>query len=176
MNDARPIEDSGDWLAEILSRFERPLLKHAYSLCSDRELARDAVQETFFRLIRARDKAMPENLPAWLFTVCRNVVTDHQRRQNVVQFGVDFTVDETVALGLSPDDAMERGEREKRLAELVAELPDRERELIRLKFQVGLSYREIEEVTGISQGNIGYFLHMAVKQLRQNWYREGGEA
>ena len=58
---------------------------------------------------------------------------------------------------------------------MVAELPERERELVRLKFQVGLSYKEIEELTGISQGNIGYFLHRAVKELKDRWQREGGE-
>ena len=54
--------------------------------------------------------------------------------------------------------------------------PNCERELVRLKFQVGLSYREIEEITGISQGNIGYFLHKAVKELKDRWQREGGPA
>lgn len=174
MNDAVPME-SGNWLADILVRYEKPLLKHAYSFCSDRELARDAVQETFFRLIRTREKGMPENLPAWLFTVCRNVVSDHLRRQKIVQFGVDFSEFETEGGEASPDDQMERRERDRRLAEFVAELPDRERELVRLKFQVGLSYREIEEVTGISQGNIGYFLHCAVKELKLRWKLEGGE-
>ncbi|MFD0895833.1 sigma-70 family RNA polymerase sigma factor [Luteolibacter ambystomatis] len=176
MSEAVPME-SGNWLAEILVRYEKPLLKHAYTLCSDRELARDAVQETFFRLIRHREKGMPENLAAWLFTVCRNVVSDHLRRQKVVTFGLDparFDIPDDD--GMSPDAQLDRGERERKLAELVAELPDRERELVRLKFQVGLSYREIEEVTGISQGNVGYFLHLAVKQLRQRWRVEGGDA
>lgn len=165
---------SGNWLSEVLLRYEKPLLKHVYGFCQDRELSRDVVQETFLRLIRTRENGMPENLAAWLFTVSRNVVCDHLRRQKVVQFGHDESLDDRAAEGLSPDDHLERGEHEKRLTALVAELPERERELVRLKFQVGLSYREIEEITGISQGNIGYFLHRAVKHLRQQWEREGG--
>lgn len=174
MKEARSIEPAGNWLAEILVRYEKPLLKHAYGICSDRELSRDAVQETFFRLIRTRDKGMPENLAAWLFTVCRNVLTDHMRRQRVVQFGWDLPEmesDETE----SPDNQLARGEREEKLVQMVSELPERERELVRLKFQVGLSYKEIEDITGISQGNIGYFLHRAVKELKDRWQREGGE-
>ena len=174
MNEARSIEPAGNWLAEILVRYEKPLLKHAYGICSDRELSRDAVQETFFRLIRSRDKGMPENLAAWLFTVCRNVLTDHMRRQRVVQFGWDLPEMESDETS-SPDHQLVRGEREERLVKMVAELPERERELVRLKFQVGLSYKEIEEITGISQGNIGYFLHRAVKELKERWQREGGE-
>lgn len=175
MNEARSIEPSGNWLAEILVRYEKPLLKHAYGICSDRELSRDAVQETFFRLIRSRDKGMPENLAAWLFTVCRNVLTDHMRRQRVVQFGWDLPEMESDEEA-SPDHQLARGEREEKLVKMVADLPERERELVRLKFQVGLSYKEIEEITGISQGNIGYFLHRAVKELKDRWHREGGEA
>ncbi len=175
MNEARSIEPSGNWLAEILVRYEKPLLKHAYGICSDRELSRDAVQETFFRLIRTRDKGMPENLAAWLFTVCRNVLTDHMRRQKVVQFGWDLPEMESDESS-SPHHQLARGEQERKLLEMVAELPERERELVRLKFQVGLSYKEIEEITGISQGNIGYFLHRAVKELKDRWQREGGEA
>jgi len=174
VNEARSIEPAGNWLAEILVRYEKPLLKHAYGICSDRELSRDAVQETFFRLIRSRDKGMPENLAAWLFTVCRNVLTDHMRRQRVVQFGWDLPEMESDETS-SPDHQLARGEREERLVKMVAELPERERELVRLKFQVGLSYKEIEEITGISQGNIGYFLHRAVKELKDRWHREGGE-
>jgi RNA polymerase sigma-70 factor (ECF subfamily) len=174
VNEARSIEPAGNWLAEILVRYEKPLLKHAYGICSDRELSRDAVQETFFRLIRSRDKGMPENLAAWLFTVCRNVLTDHMRRQRVVQFGWDLPEMESDETS-SPDHQLVRGEREERLVKMVAELPERERELVRLKLQVGLSYKEIEEITGISQGNIGYFLHRAVKELKERWQREGGE-
>ncbi len=173
MNEARSIELAGNWLAEVLVRYEKPLLKHAYGICSDRELSKDAVQETFFRLIRTREKGMPENLTAWLFTVCRNVLTDHLRRQKVVQFSWD--VPEMEDGNASPDHQMAKEEREEKLAAMVADLPERERELVRLKFQVGLSYKEIEELTGISQGNIGYFLHRAVKELKDRWQREGGE-
>lgn len=173
MSEAAP-KSAGNWLADILLRYEKPLLKHVHGFCHDRELARDVVQETFLRLIRARENGMPENLAAWLFTVSRNVVCDHLRRQKVVQFGHDARLDEAEGSELSPDDHLDRGEREHRLASLVAELPEREKELVRLKFQVGLSYREIEQITGISQGNIGYFLHRAVKHLRQQWEMEGG--
>jgi RNA polymerase sigma-70 factor (ECF subfamily) len=161
-------------MAELLARYELPLLKHAYANCSDRELARDAVQETFFRLIRTRENGMPENIAAWLFTVCRNIVTDHLRRQNVVQFGWEVRHLDVETPDLSPDDRLERSERDVRLAELVAALPERERELVRLKFQAGLSYRQIEEITGISQGNIGYFIHKAVKGMKEQWQQEGG--
>lgn len=174
MNEAASPE-SGNWLADLLVRYERPLLKYAHGVCSDRELSRDVVQETFFRLIRMREKAMPDNVGAWLFTVCRNVATDHLRRQRRIQFHWELP-DVEADDATSPADRLARDERSSRLAAMVDSLPERERELVRLKFQAGLSYREIEEITGISQGNIGYFLHRAVKDLKDRWEREGGDA
>lgn len=171
---AVPSSQAGHWLAELLARYEKPLLKYAYGLCSDREVARDVVQETFLRLIRARDTAMPDNVTAWLFAVCRNVTTDHLRRHRLVQFHWELPEVEAEDLG-SPAERLAEAERTRRLAAMVAELPERERELVRLKFQAGLSYREMERITGISQGNIGYFLHRAVKELKERWHREGGE-
>ena len=58
---------------------------------------------------------------------------------------------------------------------MVDSLPERERELVRLKFQAGLSYREISAITGITEGHVGYLLHHAVKAMRDHWQREGHE-
>lgn len=51
--------------------------------------------------------------------------------------------------------------------ELVGELPDNQREVLRLKFQAGLSYQEISQVTTLSVSNVGYLLHTAIKRLRE---------
>jgi RNA polymerase sigma-70 factor (ECF subfamily) len=42
-----------------------------------------------------------------------------------------------------------------------------QQEVIRLKFQNALSYREISDVTGLSVSNVGYLIHMGLRQMRQ---------
>ena len=49
---------------------------------------------------------------------------------------------------------------------LLADLPRNQQEVVRLKFQDGLSYRDIAEITGFTSSNIGYLLHVALKRLR----------
>jgi RNA polymerase sigma-70 factor (ECF subfamily) len=49
----------------------------------------------------------------------------------------------------------------------VERLPERERELLRLKFQHGLSYQEMGVITGLSATNVGFLLHKAIRSLRQ---------
>jgi RNA polymerase sigma-70 factor (ECF subfamily) len=52
------------------------------------------------------------------------------------------------------------------LLRLLDELPDNQREVIRLKFQNDLSYKEIADVTQLSVTNVGFLLHTGLKKLR----------
>ena len=45
-------------------------------------------------------------------------------------------------------------------------LPESQREVIRLRFQSDLSYREISAITELSESNVGFLLHKGLKQLR----------
>jgi len=74
--------------------------------------------------------------------------------------------DETAA----PDAALASKDDAGLLRTLVGGLPDRERELIRLKFESGLSYKDIAAVTGLSVSNVGYLLHHAVQTLRGQFH------
>ena len=65
---------------------QRALTSFAYALTRDREAADDLVQEAFVRLINELQKGRrPENIQAWLFRVCSNLVISGARRRNVAQ-------------------------------------------------------------------------------------------
>ena len=49
----------------------------------------------------------------------------------------------------------------------LAELPPDQQEAIRLKFQEGLSYREISRITGMPEGTVGYLIHVGIQALRK---------
>jgi RNA polymerase sigma-70 factor (ECF subfamily) len=53
-------------------------------------------------------------------------------------------------------------------------LDDRSRELIRLKFNEEMSYKEISARTGLSLGHVGYLLHHALKAVADELARNGG--
>ena len=59
-----------------------------------------------------------------------------------------------------------------RLRELVAALPRQQRELIKLKFEAGLSYKEMAEALRTSVSTVGVQLHEAIKTLRRQWPNE----
>ncbi len=155
---------------QALQRYERPLISHARSITGDLESARDAVQETFLRLSRQDVRALQPRLAPWLFFVCRNCALDHQRK--IVRFS-DAVPDEECP-GDGPDPASEAvaSDETAMLRKLVGELSEQQRELVQLKFEADLSYKEIGEVMRMSVSNVGVQLHIAIQTLRKHWKRD----
>jgi RNA polymerase sigma-70 factor (ECF subfamily) len=51
----------------------------------------------------------------------------------------------------------------------VTRLPERQREVLRLRYHEGLSYQEISDITGCSVSHVGVILHSALQALRRDW-------
>ena len=79
----------------------------------------------------------------------------------------DTTLNEQVSPEPSPALQAERRETAGEILELLTRLPRNQQEVVRLKFQNGLSYQEISRVTNLSVGNVGFLIHTALKTIRQ---------
>ena len=73
----------------------------------------------------------------------------------------------------TPETAAVRAGQSLRLSELLRELPERERELLALKYGADATNRAIATLTGLSESNVGTILHRTVVSLRSRW-DEGG--
>jgi len=71
------------------------------------------------------------------------------------------------APGKSPAEETHLRESLSLLMKKLAALPARQAEVIRLKFQQQMSYREIAEVMSLSESNVGYLIHVGIQTLRQ---------
>lgn len=163
-----PDPDAQSWFDEVLERLESPLTRYARSFTRDTERARDVVQDTFLRLLRQERADLEGHLTEWLFTVCRNRALDVCRKE-----GRMTTTDETGFVGLVADEpepgaALERRETTGRVLELLERLPEKQREVIRLKFANGLSYKEISRITSHSVSYVGVLIHTGMKTLRSS--------
>lgn len=158
-------------LLQTIETHEKNLLRYAVSLLGDLDRARDVVQETFFRWIRRSDRQQLE-FP-WLVTVCRNLVIDQQRKESRMETLVD---ENPLPYCHRPQEDplkdLETRDLIRRVMQSAASLPDRQKEILRLKFQSGLSYREIAEVTSLSVSNVGYLIHTAIQTLREEFRDE----
>jgi RNA polymerase sigma factor (sigma-70 family) len=154
-----------EWIAEALNAHEAKLLRYATWLMGDLESAREIVQETFLRLCKEkRTEDIAEYLPQWLFTVCRNLAFDTRKKEarmtplGDAHIGVDSRLDEKQTAG--------------EIFRMLDRLPKNQREVVYLKFQCDLSYKEISEVTKLSVTNVGFLMHTALKNLRKELLSE----
>ncbi len=155
------------WINELVLRHEQPLCRYAFSLLGSLSAAQDAVQETFLRLCNESPGRLEWHEAAWLFRVCRSRALDNLRKEKPMQSLSDDDTERLTTAGPSPAQQAAQGEGEQLAARLLEALPANEREVIRLKFQHDLSYREIARITSLSESNVGYLIHIGLKNLRQ---------
>lgn len=157
-------DDKAAWVQWAVSHHGDALTRYAARITGDPERARDVVQHTFLRLWEADRAAVGPRLPAWLYTVCRHAAIDVRRKE--VRMSPSAAMDAEAAPECSPAEALaERQEAGRALAAL-ARLPEQQQEVLRLRLQSHLSYREIAEVTGLTVGNVGYLIHVGLKEVR----------
>lgn len=154
------------FIERALVDYESPLIGYASTILNDIDRARDVVQDTFARLCQQDVAKVEDNLKSWLFTVCRNRALDILRKDKRVQPLEEIQWKKVAGPGLQPDEQAEQQERLGQLTIYLARLKANQREVIILKFQQGLSYREIQKITGLSSGNIGFLIHTGLKRLR----------
>ena len=159
-------------LAHLFDSHAPALLLYARHFV-DPARAEDLVQEVFLRL--AGQARTPENPRAWLYRSLRNLALNHlrdHRRETALDDGPDTP---HPAPGDLPAQQMGRAEAVGVVRTLIAELPDDERALLRLKYHDNLKYHEISQRTGLSAGNVGYKLHHLLKGLAASLRRAGIE-
>jgi RNA polymerase sigma-70 factor (ECF subfamily) len=161
-----------EWLRSAIERFESPLTRYAASLTGDGERARDVVQDTFIRLCEQEPAGLNGRLAEWLFTVCRHRAIDVRRKESRMIALTEMDLETEASSEPTPALAAERNEASASLLRCTALLPANQQEVIRLKFQGGLSYDEISRVTKLSVSNVGYLLHTAIKTLRGQMKKE----
>ena len=170
----RVIDPAALLLRRAMSDYEVPLIKYALSILHNLEQAQDVVQETFLKLYKQDPEKVDQKVKSWLFTVCRNHCFDLIKKNKRV---TNLDEEQISSIASSDDNPFqvisiiegreEIDEKIKILYSLIQELPARQKEVMRLKFQSNLSYKEIAEAVGISISNVGFVVHSALKKLRE---------
>lgn len=158
--------DNQQWINSLVELHEKPLCRYAYSLSGSVSMAQDAVQETFLRLCKGDRSRIEGHEAAWLFQVCRSRVFDMKRKDKPVQALTPIQESALSASGHTPAEAAIHNDHVRLMPKLMSQLPDRQHEAIRLKFQQSMSYREIAKVMKISETNVGFLIHTGIKSLR----------
>lgn len=142
----------------------------ALSILADADEAEDAVQETFIAADRALDQYRGQSsLKTWLFAIainqCRQMLRQRQRRQTVTNAWE--TARSLLARPTLPEETMAYTETADLLRQAVAELKEKHRLPIILRYTHDLTAPEIAQILQISEGTVHSRLHYARRELRQ---------
>ena len=159
-------ETREQFIERALAEYESPLIGYAYGMLRDLDCARDVVQDTFIRLCRQDINKVRDGLKSWLYTVCRNRALDVLRKDSRMSLLEDEgRVEDSVATE-RPDSAFDQTERYEEIMQYIGRLPENQQNVILMKFRDGLSYKEICDATGLTNGNVGFLIHTGLKRLR----------
>ena len=135
------------------------------------EDAADLAQQAFLRALEASRRVFsrwslsgPMPFRAWLIRIALNLGKNHARQGRRWLRAVEAP--ETEAPGESAQEALERAERERQVRAAVLTLPRRQREVLTLRVDAGLPFKDIAESLGITETNAKVNFHHAMKRLR----------
>jgi RNA polymerase sigma-70 factor (ECF subfamily) len=146
---------------DFYNRQRQKFFAYLIRRAGDYQLACDIMQESFTRLY---EKYTVESVtPQLLYTIGRNLVLDALRKRKSTPSAIDDGAEP--AVDGQEHYLMVRDEYRQVLAAM-RHLEDDERDLLSLVVSSELSYREVAEITGLSEANVKVKIHRARKKLR----------
>lgn len=151
---AAVLAGSSERFSVLVARYEQPLLQAAHSRLGRRDLAEDAVQETFlcaYRWLAGYDSRY--SFRTWLWTIllnqCRSRYRKLQRQPTTGALPAERLRHEASPERSPPERLLEK-EQAQRLGRLLDKLPETQADALRLRFFGGLKFQEIADCEGCS--------------------------
>jgi len=153
--------------AEIFIRHHDAVYTYLLYRVNDIEVAEDLAGEVFLRLVTRIDRFTYRGRPilAWLYTVARNLLIDHHRKQ--AQASVSELEDQWVSSDPSPPDVAERRLTRDCLTRSLKHLTDEQQRVILHKLIEGRSNAEVASLLGKTEGAVKSLQHRALSSLRR---------
>ncbi|RMH50837.1 MAG: sigma-70 family RNA polymerase sigma factor [Bacteroidetes bacterium] len=173
--------DRGDQQAfrTLVERHQERIFGYLMGMVHDRDLANDLFQETFYRVLAAMQRQRGSydrqgRWLAWVMRIARNTTLDHLRSRKKWQ-DVEAGADEEATSfwerlpdeALPADDRLHRLEQQAWLEEAIRRLPPEQREVLLLRHETDLTFREIAELTGVSINTALGRMRYALLNLRR---------
>ncbi len=165
--------------SEIYDRYSGRIYNFALRFLKNAEAAEDATQEVFVKMIRHASQFQGDaKLSTWLFSITANWCRDFLRKaDNKNKESDDVLATLPAPIEQSPDRNLEQRENEVRVQRALQALTPEQREAILLSRYQGLSYAEIAQISGCSEGAVKTRVFRAMETLKKALTGEtrGGE-
>jgi RNA polymerase sigma factor (sigma-70 family) len=165
------IVQAGDFApaSELYDRYSSRIYNFAYRFLKNSEAAEDATQEVFVKMMKhANQFHGGAKLSTWLFSITANWCRDFLRKaENRAKEGEDVLISLPAPAELSPERHLERREDELRIQKALTLLSPDQREAILLSRYQGMSYAEIAQISGCSEGAVKTRVFRAMEVLKK---------
>ena len=156
--------------AELYDQYFPKVFAYVYGRVQNKEASLDIVSDVFEKaFIKKQSLRSPEAFGSWLFTIARNEIASHWRKEKPAAKALQDAAwnNELNHQPASPEDTLLHRERLHHLVSLLRQLPPREQEIISLKFDAELTNREIAQVLSTSEVNVRVTIFRALRKLRE---------
>jgi RNA polymerase sigma-70 factor (ECF subfamily) len=165
------LDGDDEAFGELVRRYQRTVVAVVRRYAETGDDARDLAQRAFLRAFEAARRSSwlhlrgPLPFRAWLLRIAVNLGKNHlrdARRWRKLPSSAAEQV-EVPAVGTA---ALERAQRERAVRAAVLHLPRRQREVLTLRIDAELPFRDIGEMLGMTENNAKVHFHHAAKRLR----------
>ena len=140
------------------------------------EIAEELTAKTFLRALERLETFNPTKgeLTPWVFGIARHLIKDHLRAHRRWRWLPIDLLPQRESREPNPELAAVAHEQQRHLAAALGRLPDRDRDLLGLKFAADLTNREIARIAGLRESHVGVLVYRAVGKLRRQLASTGG--
>jgi RNA polymerase sigma-70 factor (ECF subfamily) len=154
----------------IFERYEQPVFRYLLGVLKDRHAAEDVLQDTFVLVLRKAETASGESFRGWLFAVAHQQALLHRRKGKRVPAAVPGAgLLELVGNLSDPAAAVAEHDAAAAVRGLLAQLPEPQQEVIRLRLFDGLKFREVADRLGCPLNTALARMHDGLNRLRTLW-------
>lgn len=157
-----------DALEKLYTMYSGRVYNFILSMIKDSALSKDIAQDVFIQIWEKRDNIrVDDNFEGYLFTITRNLVYLHTRRQ-VLMHNYINQLDEADSIKASNiEENLDTQIFEKQILQLIVDLPEARRQIFLLYWKSGYSYKEIAKTLNISDKTVATQMQRSFKFLRE---------
>ena len=156
---------------QILNQYSKKMFNYGYRLCLDEELVKDCIQDIFLRLWNNRNNISPTDSITWYLLKCTKTSVVRERKkwfnneelENEYLFNVEFDIETKL---ITDSETQMLGNK---IKSIINQLPNRQKEILYLRFYDNLTLAEIAELLDINPQSVYNLLQKAYKNFRSEW-------
>jgi RNA polymerase sigma-70 factor (ECF subfamily) len=152
---------------ELVERHSQPLARFAVASVARNDEVDELVQDTFVRAFNSLDGFRGESsFRTWLFTIERRLLVDRKRAEKRRR-DKDEVQEDDAATEYDALDSVVADETQRRLQHAIAKLSPTQKEVFTLRVSEGLSYKEIAQAVGTTEGAARVHYHNAMRAVKE---------